>query len=136
MTLTLRSRALALALCGWTLFTWVTRVPLLLGDDEVGAGGKVLSLLPVLVFVVGAVVVALAVARRLDGAGTAVLAFAGWTVAYWAVRMAFIATNGHGVAFVVVHAVLGVVAGTLAVLAGRSALADGAGPAVLRRTLA
>lgn len=131
MTLTRRSRALALALCGWTLLTWVTRVPLL-----VRGGESLLNLVPVLVFVVGAVVVASAVLRRLDVVGTAVLAFAGWTVAYWAVRMAFIATNGHEVGFVVVHAVLGAVAGTLAVLAGRSALADGAGPAGLRRSLA
>jgi hypothetical protein len=106
-------------------------VPLLLGGDESVAG-----LIPVVVFVAGAVAVGVAVLRRLDGAGTAVVAFAVWTAAYWAVRMAFIATNGHEVAFVVVHAVLGLVAGTLAVLAGRAALADGAGPAWARRTLA
>jgi hypothetical protein len=131
MMLSRRARGLALALCGWSLFTWITRVPLLLGGDESVAG-----LIPVVVFVAGAVAVGVAVLRRLDGAGTAVVAFAVWTAAYWAVRMAFIATNGHEVAFVVVHAVLGLVAGTLAVLAGRAALADGAGPAWARRTLA
>ncbi len=131
MSLAGRTRALALALCGWTLFTWITRVPLLISGDE-----SILGLVPVVVFVVAGIGVAVAVLRRLDGAGTAVVALAAWTVAYWAVRLALIATNGHEVAFVVVHAVLGVVAGTLAVLAGRSALADGAGPAWARRSLA
>ena len=131
MTLAGRTRALALALCGWTLLTWITRVPLLLGGDE-----SILGLVPVVIFVGAAVVVAVAVLRRLDGAGTAVVALAAWTVAYWVVRLALIATNGHEVAFVVVHAVLGVVAGTLAVLAGRAALADGAGPSWARRSLA
>ena len=131
MTLAGRTRALALALCGWTLLTWITRVPLLISGDE-----SVLGLVPVVVFVAAGIAVAVVVVRRLDGAGTAVVAFAAWTVAYWAVRLALIATNGHEVAFVVVHAVLGVVAGTLAVLAGRAALADGAGPAWARRSLA
>lgn len=130
MMLAGRTRALALALCGWTLFTWITRVPLLVSGDE-----SILGLVPVVVFVAAGIGVAVAVLRRLDVAGTAVVAFAAWTVAYWAVRLAFIATNGHAVGFVVVHAVLGVVAGTLAVLAGRAALADGAGPSWVRRAL-
>ncbi|HEU5149227.1 MAG TPA: hypothetical protein VFU19_01950 [Iamia sp.] len=130
MMLAGRTRALALALCGWTLFTWITRVPLLVSGDE-----SILGLVPVVVFVAAGIGVAVAVLRRLDVAGTAVVAFAAWTVAYWAVRLAFIATNGHEVGFVVVHAVLGVVAGTLAVLAGRAALADGAGPSWVRRAL-
>ncbi len=126
-----RTRALALALCGWTLFTWITRVPLLLGGDE-----SVLGLIPVVVFVAGAVIVGLSVLRRADWAGTAVLGFAGWSAGYWALRLAFIATNDHPVGFIVVHAVLGVIAGTLALLAGRAVLADGAGPARARRSLA
>jgi hypothetical protein len=131
MSLAGRTRALALALCGWTLLTWITRVPLLISGDE-----SILGLVPVVVFVAAGIGVAVAVLRRLDGAGTAVVALAAWTVAYWAVRLALIVTNGHEIAFVVVHAVLGVVAGTLAVLAGRAALADGAGPAWARRSLA
>jgi len=131
MTLTRRTRVLALALCGWSLFTWTTRVPLLLSGDESAAG-----LIPVVVFVVGAVAVGLVVLRRLDGAGTAVVAFGAWTVAYWAVRLALIATDDHPVGFIVAHAVLGVVAGTLGLLAARAARADGAGPAWARRSLA
>lgn len=131
MTLARRTRALALALCGWTLFTWITRVPLLVSGDESAAG-----LIPVVVFVVGAVAVGLAVLRRLDVAGSAVVAFGAWSVAYWAVRLALIATNDHPVGFIVVHVVLGLGAGTLGLLALRAALADGAGPAWARRSLA
>ena len=129
-----RTRALALALCGWTLLTWTTRVPLAWSDDELTTGGKVLATVPVLVFVVLAVVTGVAVLTRRAAAGTIVLGLAVWSVGYWVVRMALIATNGHPVGFVVVHAVLAIVAGALAVAAGRGVVADGAGPrAVTRR---
>lgn len=128
MALSPRTRSFALALCGWTLFTWVTRVPLLLGDHALSAGGKVLALLPVLVFVLGAAATATAVVRRLDSAGQAVLALAAWSTLYWPVRLAFVLTNDHKVGFYVVHALLGIVAVTLSVLAARGALADGTSP--------
>lgn len=119
-----RTRTLALALCGWTLFTWVTRVPLAWSDDELTTGGKILATVPVLVFVVLALVTGALVLTRRATARPAVVGLAVWTVGYWIVRMLLIATNGHAVGFVVVHAVLALVASTLAVLAGRAALAD------------
>ena len=137
MALSPRTRGLSLALCAWTLFTWFTRVPLLVRDHSLSVGGKVVSLVPVLIFVLGAVGVATAVLRRLDSAGQAVLALAAWTVLYWPVRLAFVLTNDHPAAFYVVHAVLGLVAVTLSALAARGALADGASLARhRRRTLA
>ena len=80
--------------------------------------------MPVLVFVVLALVTGGLVLARRAAAWPAVIGLAVWTVGYWIVRMVLIATNGHEVGFVVVHAVLAVVASTLAVLAGRGALAD------------
>lgn len=137
MALSPRARGLALALCGWTLFTWITRVPLMIGDPALSAGGKVMSLLPVLGFVLLAIVAATTVGRRLDSAGQAVLALAAWSTLYWPVRLAFVLTNDHAIAFYVVHTLLGVVAVTLSVLAARAALADGATPTRPRpRTLA
>lgn len=137
MALSPRTRGLALALCAWTLFTWTTRVPLLLGDPALSASGKAVSLLPVLVFVLGALATANAVWRRLDSAGQAVLALAAWSTLYWPVRLAFVLTNDHKVAFYVVHALLGIIAVTLSALAARAALADGATPTRPRpRTLA
>jgi len=119
-----RSRVLALALGGWTLLTWTTRVPLYLTDAELDAADKVRSTLPVLAFVgLAAAVVGLVLARR-GAAGTAVLALAGWSIAYWVVRLPFIYANDHAVPFYVVHTVLAVVAVTLSVLAGRAVLAD------------
>ncbi len=125
-----RTRALALALCGWTLFTWVTRVPLAWSDDELTTGGKVLATVPVLVFVILALVTGGLVLARRSAALPAVVGLAVWTVGYWAVRMVLIATHGHPVGFVVVHAVLAVVASALAVLAARGALADRAAAAM------
>lgn len=137
MALSPRARGLALALCGWTLFTWITRVPLLLGDHALSVSGKVMSLLPVLIFVIGAIATANAVFRRLDSAGQSVLLLAAWSMLYWPVRLGFVLTNDHELAFYVVHVLLGVVAVTLSVLAARAALADGATPTRPRpRTLA
>ena len=124
-----RTRAFALALCGWTLFTWVTRVPLAWSDDALSTGGKVLATVPVLVFVILALITGGLVLTRRAAALPAVVGLAVWTVGYWAVRMVLIATNRHEVGFVVVHAVLALVASTLAVLAARGALADRAAAA-------
>lgn len=126
--LTGRTRVAALALSAWTLFTWVTRVPLAWSDDELSAAGKVASTVPVLVFVVLALVAGIAVLRRAPAAGALVTAFAVWTIGYWVVRMAMIATNGHEVAFVVVHAVLAVVASGLAAATLLGLRADAALP--------
>ncbi len=128
MALSPRTRSFAFLLCGWTLFTWTTRVPLLLRDHALSASGKAVALLPVLVFVIGAATTATAVARRLDSAGQAVLALAAWSIVYWPVRLAFVLTNDHKLGFYVVHALLGVIAVGLSVLAARGALADGTTP--------
>lgn len=128
-----RTRIPALALCAWTLFTWVTRVPLAWSDDELSTAGKVVATVPVLVFVVLAVVVGIAVLTRRPSAAAWVFGLGLWTVGYWAVRMVMIATNGHEVAFVVVHAVLALVASALAVATITGLVADGAAPGPLQR---
>lgn len=111
-----RSRTAALALSAWTLLTWTTRVPLYLTDDELDTGGKVLATLPVFTFVVLAAVAGVALVRRTPGAEVAATVLAGWSLAYWLVRLPLIATNDHPAAFLVVHSVLAVVAGGLSVL--------------------
>lgn len=133
--LSIRTRRLALAFAGWTLFTWVTRLPLAWSDDELTTGEKALATVPVALFVVLALVSAVLVLLRRSAARSVLLAFAVWTVAYWAVRMVLIAAHGHPAGFVAVHAVLALVASTLAVLTGRSARADGTpatGPRIRR----
>jgi hypothetical protein len=115
-----RTRAVALALAAWTLLTWTTRVPLAWGDDALDTGEKVLATLPVLAFVVLAAAGGLALLRRSERAGTAAVALAGWSLAYWLVRLPLILAHDHPAGFLVVHAVLAGVAGTLSamVLAG------------------
>lgn len=115
-----RARTAALALCGWTLLTWTTRVPLAWSDDALDTGEKLLATLPVLAFVVLAGVAAVALLRRSPRAGAAVVALAGWSLAYWAVRLPLILLDDHPAGFLVVHAVLALVAGVLSVLALRS----------------
>lgn len=134
--LSIRTRRLALAFAGWTLFTWVTRLPLAWSDDELTTGEKVLATVPVALFVVLALVSAALVLARRPAARSVLAAFLVWTVGYWAVRMVLIATHGHPTAFVVVHAVLALVATALAVLTGVSVRADGTpstGPRIRRR---
>lgn len=115
-----RSRTAPLALCGWTLLTWTTRVPLAWSDDALDTGEKLLATLPVLAFVVLAALALVAVLRRLPPAGIAVAALAGWSLAYWAVRLPLILLNDHEAGFLVVHAVLALVAGALSALSLRT----------------
>lgn len=123
-----RSRVPALGLAGWTLLTWTTRVPLFLTDASLDAGEKVASTLPVLIFVALGLAAGLTVLRRSPQAATWAAALAGWSLAYWVVRLPFILLNDHAVPFYVVHAVLALVAGTLSVLTLLRLSADGAAP--------
>lgn len=115
-----RSRTAPLLLCGWTLLTWTTRIPLAWSDEALDTGEKLLATLPVLAFVVLALAALVALLRRLPRAGVAVAALAGWSLAYWVVRLPFILVNDHPAGFLVVHAALALVAGTLSVLALRT----------------
>lgn len=112
------------ALVGWTLLTWVTRLPLAWGDDELSTGGKVLATLPVAVFVALAVAAGLALAADPAATGRrarfAVRLLGGWSIGYWAVRLPLIAVNDHPVAFVAAHAALALVAVGLGVAAIRA----------------
>jgi len=104
----LRPRSAA-ALVAWTLLTWVGRVPLLWSDEEQSTAAKVGSTVPVLVFV-GLSVAAVALLLRHRPWTNAVAVLAIWSIGYWAVRYPLILTNDHPAAFLVVHAVLAVVA--------------------------
>ena len=108
-------RPAALALAGWTLFTWTTRVPLLLSDSSLSVADKALGTLPVLVFVALGLATAVAVLRRAALAPTLAVALAGWSLAYWAVRLPLILLGDHPAAFLLVHAVLAGVAGALSI---------------------
>lgn len=109
----------AAALVAWTLLTWTGRIGLAWGDDALTTTEKVVATVPIVVFVALAVVAGAALLRRADApaltgtARTVVLALAGWSVAYWAVRLPFILANDHPGGFKVVHTVLAVVAGGL-----------------------
>lgn len=115
------------ALVGWTLLTWVTRLPLAWSDDDLSTGGKALATVPVALFVGLAVVAGAALAADRTAARArirlTVRLLAGWSIAYWIVRLPLIAANDHPAGFVVVHAVLAVVAIGLGVAAIRATVA-------------
>ena len=104
----LRPRS-AVALVAWTLFTWVSRVPLLWSDEEQSTAAKVAQSVPVLLFVGLAVAAVVVLVRR--GPWTTVAgALAIWSIGYWIVRYPLILTNDHEAAFTIVHGVLAAVA--------------------------
>ena len=123
-----RPRWAALLLCGWTLFSWITRLLLAWRDDALGAGEKVLATVPVLVFVVLGSSVAMLVGSRRPAVAPATLVLAVWSLVYWAIRLPLVLLADHPLAFDLVHSVLALVAVTLSVAAGRSVLADRGSP--------
>lgn len=110
--------------CGVTLFTWGNRIWLAWTNDEDTLVEKLVWSIPITIFVVAAVVLAVALLtgadRRAPGFTTLVRAFAGGTVAYWAVRYPIIALGDWSVGFKVVHAALAVGLVVAAVAAWRS----------------
>lgn len=109
-----------LALGAWSVLTWGGRVRNILEDPDLDGGGRAAWLVPAVVFILGGLVTLVAWWRgpatlRPGPWRTVVAGFAAWTLGYWALRMVLLVGNGHGAAFVAVHAVLAVVAGALAV---------------------
>jgi hypothetical protein len=118
----MRRRPAALALVGWTLFVWTTRIFNIWGDadldtaEKAGRTGLALSF----TLLAAAVIVMLWRGSRRSGV-RALGALAGWTVAVWVVRDVRILLADHDLGFTVVHLVLGVVSIVLAVWAWREA---------------
>jgi hypothetical protein len=126
----LRRTPVTAVLVAWTLLVWATRLRNIWADDALDLGGRLGRSALAGSFTVLAVLVAVGLwhrrSRSVGWLRPAVLALAAWTVAVWVVRMAGIATGGHGVGFVVVHLVLAVVSVGLAGLAAVEARAAGA----------
>jgi hypothetical protein len=118
----MRRRPAALALVGWTLFVWTTRIFNVWGDPDLDTGEKLGRTGLALSFTVLAVTVLVALWRGSARARlVAVAALAGWTVAVWVVRDIRIVAADHDLGFTVVHLVLGVVSIVLAAWAWREA---------------
>ena len=118
----MRRRPFALALVAWTFFVWTTRIANIWRDEALDTGEKVGRTGLALSFTLLAVAAVVTLWRRLPRASfVAVAALSGWSVAVWVVRDVRIVLGDHGVAFIVVHVVLGVVSTVLAALAWREA---------------
>lgn len=108
-----------MALVGWTVLVWTTRIRNIVGDEELTGADRAGRLALALSFTALAAAVTWAWRRRAPWARAAVLALAGWTIAVWAVRVVGIATADHDAAFVAVHTALGIVSVGLAAVACR-----------------
>jgi hypothetical protein len=118
----MRRRPAALALVGWTLFVWTTRIFNVWGDVDLDTGEKLGRTGLALSFTLLALAVLAALWRGSRRTGLlAVGALAGWTVAVWVVRDIRIVAADHDLGFTVVHLVLGVVSIVLAAWAWREA---------------
>lgn len=123
------------AFCALTLAIWTTRIPLAWTNDEDTVAAKVAWSLPITAFwLAAAALLGLLLTDRFRStprAPTLARAFAGGTVAYWAIRLPMIlvaeppASVDSAAAFRIVHAVLALVSVGAALLAWRSL--DGAG---------
>lgn len=121
-----RFRGLLGALCAWTVFVWGNRISNAWSSTTEATSGKVVSTAlaaSFLVFAGGGIVVLVRSwsAGLTRSSRTFLVAFAGWTIAVWCVRIVTIAVADHGVAFKVVHALLGLISIGLAVGVARAA---------------
>lgn len=107
-----------------TLLIWSNRIWLAWTNDEDTVAEKLVWSTPITLFVLAALAVVVAYARRVDVTDgpfrRLVRVFAGGTVVYWAIRAPMILLADHEVPFKVVHGVLALVSITAAVAAWRS----------------
>lgn len=124
-----------LALVVWTLVLWTGRLDLAWNVAGGSTASKVASTVPVALFVVFGVTVAVALLRRrgeaarrgaLEGRPRRLaLGLVAWTAGYWMVRLPMILADSHKFAFHAVHAVLAVFSWAFAAWAWRSLAASG-----------
>jgi hypothetical protein len=117
-----RLRPYAVAgLAAWTLFTWTGRIGLAWSDDSLSTGEKLVATLPIVVFVALGLAAAVTLLRSgpvlLGAARTLALTLAGWSIAYWAVRLPLILVHDHPAGFKIVHSVLALVSAGLSAAA-------------------
>src|SRR5262245_51366208 len=118
----MRRRSAALALVGWTLFVWTTRIFNVWGDADLDTGEKLGRTGLALSFTLLALAALAALWRGSPRARLVTVgALATWTVAVWVVRDIRIIAADHDLAFTLVHVILGVVSIVLAAWAWREA---------------
>ena len=118
----MRRRPAALALVGWTLFVWTTRIFNVWGDADLDTGEKLGRTGLALSFTLLALAVLAALWRGSPRARLVTVgALATWTVAVWVVRDIRIIAADHDLAFTLVHVILGVVSIVLSAWAWREA---------------
>lgn len=102
----------------WTLAVWVGRIRNIWSDEDLDTAGQLGRSLLALSFVLGAVLVVVAVWRAAPATLLKVVgAVAVWTAAVWVVRSVDIVIGDWGVGFKLVHSALAMVSIALAAAA-------------------
>ena len=117
-----------IALIGWTLFVWVSRIRNIVGDDDLATAGRAGRLVIALAFIAVAVLVAVLAGRGSRRLTSVLAGFVVATVGFWAVRGVEIVLDDHPAGFVAVHSALAVVSIVLAVACWPGRVFAGAGP--------
>ena len=125
-----------LALVVWTFVLWAGRLDLAWNVAGGSTTSKVLSTVPVALFVVFALAVVVALLRRRGETAhrdvlvgwprRLALGLVLWTVGYWLVRLPLIVLDSHNFAFHAVHTVLAVFSWAFAAWAWKSLADSGA----------
>ena len=108
-------------LVAWTLVLWTGRLQLAWTVTDDSTTAKMIATVPVVIFVILALVAAIALLRRNEcsdedapvdrsviRAWRAVWVLVVWTIGYWFVRLPIILADAHDLPFKAVHAVLAV----------------------------
>lgn len=109
-----------LLLIGWTVLVWTSRTRNVVGDEDLTTAGRTWRIGAAVLFVVLALVYAVALRRASPWGRSALAVLVIWTVGWWSIRGIGILLDDHGVGFKVIHTLLMVVSIGLAMWAWRA----------------
>jgi len=96
-----------IALAGWSVIVWASRIRNVAGDDDLSAAGTTWRVAAALVFVVGGLALGYAIATKQRWLLQLTLVLAAWTTVWWLVRgIGILLDPNHDATFKAVHTVL------------------------------
>ena len=102
-------RLSAFTLVGWTLFLWVSRLRLVLDNDDLDTWDTTWRVGVVVIFSVLGVVGGYGLLRRTTWTRAVMVVLVWWTIGFWLVRGTGIIIDDHDLGFTLIHTILMVV---------------------------
>ena len=103
----------------WTLFVWGTRARNIVNDSTLNGGERAFAFAATTAFVAAAIVTIVGVATNWERLRTFLAYAAMFIVGWWLMRSIIILARDHSTGFRIVHLLLAVISGALAVAAWR-----------------